>query len=526
MSEQKNDINNNKIKNEITIKESKSCTNLLRKDFDYPSLNRKDLMSLSTIGKYDFKNRKINQITTNRDWSLNLYNLDIPGAFPRKYSLYVNKPDYTNKNDDIEKSSPNSGIKFLNKPNYNLSNEDIELSKPNCNKLKIKRITNPLMPKYNLSKKQEIEIPPPKFIRDNINIDDIIGSKPKKFISNSFLRDNLNKDDLKDSFPKKRYERKKFYDNFNYKDINQKMSSITRLINPLSPIYSWKYEINNLRYNVGLIEGNSANPFSKFKYNNPFNLRNDDIDGTTPGSKNVIQKFKGTNSCLNISDIKGAIHGSLIKGIFTKRNLNPLQPQYKYLGEEELKIDKEKNENKFDANNNKLFKSVDSKKVIENGISFNINSLKNKNELQNSNNQIDNDNIESSLNELKEFNSIEKPINFDKNLYKKPKEYFPIIHQNNIFPQDKRDNQINSCKNNKVRSFQEVLDEKIKFLKEKKNNQKLLRCPIKSYEDKLDNFLINSTISTAKSYQKANKNAYYDIGLQEDLNPDVIESKI
>ena len=58
------------------------------------------------------------------------------------------------------------------------------------------------------------------------------------------------------------------------------------------------------------------------------------------GSKNKFKKFKGSNSCLNIGDIKGAIHGSLKKGIATKRFINPICPKYKYLGENELKIKK------------------------------------------------------------------------------------------------------------------------------------------------------------------------------------------
>ena len=40
---------------------------------------RKDLMSLSTINNNDFPTRKFKSINTNRDWSTNLYNLDIEG---------------------------------------------------------------------------------------------------------------------------------------------------------------------------------------------------------------------------------------------------------------------------------------------------------------------------------------------------------------------------------------------------------------------------------------------------------------
>ena len=38
-------------------------------DFNYPSLNRKDLMNLDTLKEKDFKKRGINRLISNRDWS-------------------------------------------------------------------------------------------------------------------------------------------------------------------------------------------------------------------------------------------------------------------------------------------------------------------------------------------------------------------------------------------------------------------------------------------------------------------------
>lgn len=48
-------------------------------DFNYRSLNRKDLMGLSTINKEDTNIRKFKAMDSNRDWSMNLYNMDIEG---------------------------------------------------------------------------------------------------------------------------------------------------------------------------------------------------------------------------------------------------------------------------------------------------------------------------------------------------------------------------------------------------------------------------------------------------------------
>lgn len=48
-------------------------------DYNYRSLNRNDLMSLSNINENDMKIKKFKQLDTRRDWSINLYNMDIPG---------------------------------------------------------------------------------------------------------------------------------------------------------------------------------------------------------------------------------------------------------------------------------------------------------------------------------------------------------------------------------------------------------------------------------------------------------------
>ena len=535
--------------NTKNLKVNKSCSDLFHKNFEYPFLSRKDLMSLSTINNNDFPIKKFKQMSTNRDWSLNLYNLDIEGSSPRKFGLFANKIDFTNQNKDIEKSFPYVP-KILKKPNFNLSNEDIEGSKPNvsqCNKLS--RHTNPLQPKYNLPKGEEIQFEDKaKFIRDNLYIDDIAGTKSRK--QNIFLRDNLNKNDLKDSFPKKTYfTRKDNYSNMDYNDVTKIRNKSKRSTNPLIPLYNWKYPINNLRYSVGPIDGNSSIPFSLYKYENPFNLRNDDIDGTNPGSKNKFKKFKGSNSCLNIGDIKGAIHGSLKKGIATKRFINPICPKYKYLGENELKIKKKmldqnenKNNNKIEKNSfDELTKTNSNNLKISNENNFNIydNNNNEKQIFKNDKNEIlknvnDNKNEDESkiyiaLSELNEYSPNNNGVKFDKNSYKKPEIYYPLKHEQYIIPQIKDYNKDNSPPIRKVRSFQQVINEKIKFANQlKKPNVNIIsKNPIKSYENKMDDFFVKSTINNFKLQQrlKNNLNAYYDIGFPEELKADDLDPK-
>ena len=94
-------------------------------DYNYPSLNRRDGMYLSTITSRDAPIRKFKQLDTKRDWSINLYNLDIEGSSPRRIGAFNQKIDYTNKNDDIERSCPKLLHVGLNKPEYNLRNDDI-----------------------------------------------------------------------------------------------------------------------------------------------------------------------------------------------------------------------------------------------------------------------------------------------------------------------------------------------------------------------------------------------------------------
>ena len=51
----------------------------LVEDYNYRSLNRSDLMSLSSINEKDMRIKKFKQMDTKRDWSISLYNMDIPG---------------------------------------------------------------------------------------------------------------------------------------------------------------------------------------------------------------------------------------------------------------------------------------------------------------------------------------------------------------------------------------------------------------------------------------------------------------
>lgn len=378
---------------EITAKESN--------EYNYRSLNRKDLMSLQSLSNDDFPIKHFKKMDTKRDWSVNLYNLDIEGSSPRRIGAYNQKIDYTNKNDDIERSNSKTLHMKLNKPEHNLSNEDIEYSMPNCVKIKTKRHLDPLEPKYTLPTSTPVAHLIPKFIRDNIQIDDIDGSHPRKIMSRWFQRDTFKKDDIPNSSPKIPYKRNTFYDSINYKDVTHSDFHTKRMTNPLEPVYYLGYP-GGEKMSVGTIDGNKPLVFSKYIIPDPMNLKVDDIDGSNTGSKNKIRKFTGMNFMYSSNDIPGTQSNTYKRGIITKRNLNPLTPKYQYLGRIELKDGvpennpygkKTKLEKSYELNNCSKINGKETKEENSKQSSDTVHMNKSVEEQQTKTNQIDqNDN--------------------------------------------------------------------------------------------------------------------------------------
>ena len=336
-------------------------------DYNFPTPNRKDLMSLSTLTSKDFPMKKFKQIDTKRDWSVNLYNLDIGGTCPRRIGALNHKIDFINKTDDIDRSCPKLLHVGLNKPEYNLRNDDIEFSVPGCVKIKTNRHVNPLEPRYQLPKTEQIPFDIPKFIRDPIPVDDIDGAKPRKIMSKWVARDNLRKDDIKGASTKQPYIRNccgnrvgsKTYHSIDYRDVTNTEFKSGRMTNPLEPVYKLGYYTGE-KVTIGPIEKNKPQTLSKFVYEDPFNLKVNDIKGSAAGSKNYINRFNGKNFIYTSSDIFGAQADTLKRGIVTTRHLHPLMPKYKFLGAEELKGTHENDP--YDNRKRKAFTTVPGKK--------------------------------------------------------------------------------------------------------------------------------------------------------------------
>lgn len=541
---------NSGITNTLSLQNS---TNI---DFNYPSLNRKDLMYLSTLTNNDFKMRKFKQLHTNRNWSINLYNLDIEGSSPRKFGAFNQKIDYTNKNDDIDKSSPRRLHIKLNKPEYNLSNSDIEYSQPHCVKCKITRHLDPLEPKYNLPTSPEYPPYKPRFIRDSMKVDDIQGAKPRKIVSQNLLRESLKNNDVKDSWPRKPYVRKSKYEFMNYRDVTHSEFKTKRSTNPLEPNYRMKF-LDGSQIKFGPIEGNKPMVGSQYMYKVPLNLKIDDIAGSNPGSKNKYKKFMGTNSCYDISDIVGTKTGTLLKGISTKRHTNPLRPKYKYLGEEELKgyyvnnpynnyntLQSFKNNRSLSLNNSISREIITSDKKNElnnvsneNNITVEINPTKEEGKEKDNNKNNDKKEVKKEENKklldrkmrivknnkitigpdgkpnFEGIPYIEDVVAFDKDKYRKPSPNYSIQHDKFLIPpiEEFKRKQINV--NPGLRSFQEISKEKMKFLKKEKAST-LMTDPHKTYANKLDDFITYTNVQLNPK-SKINISSFIENGLPE-----------
>ena len=346
-------------------------------DFNYPSLSRKDLMYLDSIKSMDCPIKKINRIDTKRDWSLNLYNLDIERSVPIRKSVFTNKTDFINKIDDIEKARPNKEV-ILNKPDFILNISDIEKAHPNKNLWNSQRHINPLNPVYKLPSYIKAErAEPRKFIRNQIDISDIEKTKPNKLFPMK-MRLFKTYDEIKGVHPKKPYRRKEIHDSLNYSDLNIKNSKF-RNTNPLEPEYDNNYG--------GFIKGTKSDlPYYHFSGKNTLNV--EDINGALPGSLNHYADFKYDNKQrFDTRDIDGAYAGTKKYGIKTNRCTNPLQPNYQLIGNNELydcfgeminnnEINKKYNTIDASMSKSKL-RIIDDYKNKENNNKFNYNNNNN-----------------------------------------------------------------------------------------------------------------------------------------------------
>ena len=405
-------------------------------DFNYPSLNHKDIISIRNLDSNDFPIRKFKQLDTKRDFSLNNYNLDIPGAVPRRYGLYNRKSEFNNTNEDIEGSSPAKLYKKVNKPDFIYSNKDIEFSVPRGHHVfQNNRHLNPLNPEYKLPSYSEPNIEyNQKFIRDTLDISDIEGAQTKNYYKYKF-HDNINvfneKVDDEMIYNKIKNRKGKNYNYLDYRDVYEKKQFSNRHINPLDPVYTLNY-LNGESYTYGEIDGNKPHAFSE---KDGKGNKTDDIEYAQSDTKGNLRQFniKYNRPLVYVAEkVVGAQPGTKRVGIRSARMTNPLVPNYQYPGvreeREKMKMqnkryvshnnifDNRKIENIGDSNNSSFRDDGDSSFNINNsGViegKNNVNDIK-RNNSYDSLNKYDNHNIEDNI--INNNNDIQNNIEINNN---------------------------------------------------------------------------------------------------------------
>lgn len=173
---------------------------------------------------------------------------------------------------------------------------------------------------------------PTKFIRDQLDIDDIPGSRPaKKRQLDIATRDLMNIKDIEGTTARPRHftrpnaERIGPYHPMDYRDVTNVDFKSTRTVNPLDPTYVTRDENKNVAQ-IGPIEQNKPCVLPPARQDENFtatSLKTTDIHGCKIGTKGLgnfhtrdRRAFLTTNTT---TDIFGAQPGTLKKAPETKR---------------------------------------------------------------------------------------------------------------------------------------------------------------------------------------------------------------
>lgn len=304
--------------------------------FNWPTASRENTMYLSTIKDQD-PNVVRKTFYTNKSPNLDISDIDKAKPFYQGYH-YTQKEVFVNRNDDIAGSRPRKLHQPLDKAYYNLRNDDIQGSKPKCQKFTTTReSTNPLNPEYKLPQVEVRVSTPPKFIRDNISINDIDGAKPNPYTKYNIQSRTNNVEDIDGAKPKKEWIPQGKQSSLDVKDINSFWEfHTTRHTDPLSPRYKVLNDNNNL-IEYGKLDNKVAVRHPK-DVNKAMSsdLRTGDIDGAQAStSTQHVTKLKTRDTLIKTEDIPGAQTGTLKKGMETGRHLDPLWPAYVVPGHSE-----------------------------------------------------------------------------------------------------------------------------------------------------------------------------------------------
>jgi hypothetical protein len=191
----------------------------------------------------------------------------------------------------------------LNKPEYNLSNGDIKGSNPNVNQFKSSRAdspSNPLNPVYKLQSFEYVKPDATKFVRDQMVIDDIAGTRSKPFTTKP-VKDIMNIKDIEGTQNRARTnQRATSYNNIDYRDVTSKHWESKRTVNPLQPEYKVRDTISDGDF-MKITQTSVNGTYGPIEGNKPCALPN-----TVSGVRN-----------LETQDVKGAQADTKRLGSFT-----------------------------------------------------------------------------------------------------------------------------------------------------------------------------------------------------------------
>lgn len=289
-------------------------------------------MSLNTIPnseKLKQTSLNINRVTNNIS--------DIEGASPfHKYAQFKNKPNLMDSSDIFGTRSSVLHAEKCNKPCYNLRNDDIEGSKPKRTLFTTTRVVDPLNPVYPLPSTKISYVEPLKYLRDSINVGDIQGTKPTKYLKWS-IRDSLITSDIEgacaDYKPRHRRGRDPARDIMKVDDIIGGEFKTNRVTDPLDPVH--------IIHDTVIRLDETSKPRALPKARNCVDCRytTRDILGGEPGWKpSVISKEKRRHygDTNKTSDIDRAQADSHKPYPSTLRATDPLAPLYRNLDGEPI----------------------------------------------------------------------------------------------------------------------------------------------------------------------------------------------
>ncbi|CDW76260.1 UNKNOWN [Stylonychia lemnae] len=206
----------------------------------------------------------------------------------------------------------------------------------------------------------------PKFIRDNMAINDINGDK-RQSVYKTVARDILSTKDIDGSHPKNQQFLNKNYDTLDYTDVSKRRQTNFGQRNPLDPVY-FLINQDGQKVSYGQIEGKPTSVIM-----NKFEQASQNLDqGSSYKQRfNVYGKEIAPRDALKTDDIEGAQPKQNRNLTFkhSTRQSDPLNPNYIYPGFNDVQqyIEQQQQlKNNNELRKNQSMQNLNSKDMMQN----------------------------------------------------------------------------------------------------------------------------------------------------------------